>query len=89
MAIVIQQWEEDDDHIHIMADIVVNRKSQKGILIGKQGAMIKKIKQQARRDMRRFSGKNVDLELYVKVEKDWRNKQTYLKEFGYNSDDYS
>ena len=51
--------------------------------------MIKKIKQQARRDMRRFSGKNVDLELYVKVEKDWRNKQTYLKEFGYNSDDYS
>ncbi|BBH27609.1 GTPase Era [Intestinibaculum porci] len=89
VAIVIQQWEEDDDHIHIMADIVVNRKSQKGILIGKQGAMIKKIKQQARRDMRRFSGKNVDLELYVKVEKDWRNKQTYLKEFGYNSDDYS
>lgn len=89
VAIVIQQWEEGDDHIHIMADIVVNRKSQKGILIGKQGAMIKKIKQQARRDMRRFSGKNVDLELYVKVEKDWRNKQTYLKEFGYNSDDYS
>ncbi len=89
VAIVIQQWEEDDNHIHIMADIVVNRKSQKGILIGKQGAMIKKIKQQARRDMRRFSGKNVDLELYVKVEKDWRNKQTYLKEFGYNSDDYS
>ncbi len=89
VAIVIQQWEENDDHIHIMADIVVNRKSQKGILIGKQGAMIKKIKQQARRDMRRFSGKNVDLELYVKVEKDWRNKQTYLKEFGYNSDDYS
>lgn len=89
VAIVIQQWEEDDDHIHIMADIVVNRKSQKGILIGKQGAMIRKIKQQARRDMRRFSGKNVDLELYVKVEKDWRNKQTYLKEFGYNSDDYS
>lgn len=89
VAIVIQQWEEDEASIHIMADIVVNRKSQKGILIGKQGSMIKKIKQQAKRDMKRFSGKQIDLELYVKVEKDWRNKQKYLKEFGYNSDDYS
>ena len=72
-----------------MAVIIVNRKSQKGIIIGKQGTMIKKIKDQARRDMKRFTGVPVKLSLFVRVEKDWRNKAQYLKEFGYNQDDYS
>ena len=72
-----------------MAQIIVDRPSQKGIIIGKQGSLIKKIRQQARKDMKRFSGKKVNLELFVKVEKDWRNKAKYLKEFGYNQDDYS
>ena len=51
--------------------------------------MIKKIKDQARRDMKRFAGVPVKLSLFVRVEKDWRNKAQYLKEFGYNQDDYS
>ena len=89
VAIVVEQWIEDEDSIDIMAQIIVDRPSQKGIIIGKQGSLIKKIRQQARKDMKRFSGKKVNLELFVKVEKDWRNKAKYLKEFGYNQDDYS
>ena len=89
VAIEIEQWIEDENGIDIMAVIIVNRKSQKGIIIGKQGTMIKKIKDQARRDMKRFAGVPVKLSLFVRVEKDWRNKAQYLKEFGYNQDDYS
>ncbi|MGX8680949.1 MAG: GTPase Era [bacterium] len=89
VAIVIEQWLEDENGLDIMAAIVVDRPSQKGIIIGKQGAMIKKIRQQARRDMKRFAGVPVKLELFVKVERNWRNKAQYLKEFGYNEDDYS
>ena len=89
VAIVIEKWEEDNEGLHIMAAIVVDRASQKGIIIGKQGSMIKKIREQARKDMKRFTGVPVSLELFVKVEKDWRNKTKYLKEFGYNEDDYS
>ena len=50
--------------------------------------MIQKIRQAARKDMKRYLGKRVDLELFVRVEKDWRNKQRYLKEFGYDEEDY-
>ena len=89
VAIEIEQWIEDENGLDIMAVIIVNRKSQKGIIIGKQGTMIKKIKDQARRDMKRFAGVPVKLSLFVRVEKDWRNKAQYLKEFGYNQDDYS
>ncbi len=89
VAIVIEDWQETEEDISIMAAIVVDRKSQKGIIIGKQGQMIKKIREQSRRQMTRFVGKTVHLELFVKVEKNWRNKAKYLKEFGYNEDDYS
>lgn len=88
VAIVIERYEELEDHYEIMATIVVNRSSQKGIIIGKQGSMIQKIRQAARKDMKRYLGKRVDLELFVRVEKDWRNKQRYLKEFGYDEEDY-
>lgn len=88
VAIVIERYEEFDDHYEIMATIVVNRNSQKGIIIGKQGSMIQKIRQAARKDMKRYLGKRVDLDLFVRVEKDWRNKQRYLKEFGYDEEDY-
>ena len=88
VAIVIEKMEEFDDGVDIMAAIVVDRQSQKGIILGKQGAMIKKIRQNARREMKRFLGVPVYLELFVKVERDWRNKQKYLREFGYNEDDY-
>lgn len=88
VAIVIEQMVEDEDGVHIMAAIVVDRQSQKAIIIGKQGTMIKKIKQNARKEMKRFLQVPVTLELFVKVEKDWRNKQKYLREFGYDENDY-
>ncbi|MFV0394577.1 MAG: GTPase Era [Coprobacillaceae bacterium] len=90
VAIVIERMADldTDEGVEIYATIVVNRKSQKGIIIGKQGATIKKIRQAARKDMKRFLQVPVELELFVKVERDWRNKQKYLKEFGYNEDDY-
>jgi len=88
VAIVIEKMSEDEDGVHIMAAIVVDRQSQKSIIIGKQGTMIKKIRQQATREMKRFLQVPVTLELFVKVEKNWRNKQKYLKEFGYDENDY-
>lgn len=88
VAIVIERMFEDEKGVHIMAAIVVDRQSQKAIIIGKQGHLIKKIRQNARREMKRFLQVPVELELFVKVEKDWRNKQKYLKEFGYDENDY-
>lgn len=88
VAIVIEQMQEDEDGVHVMAAIVVDRPSQKAIIIGKQGSMIKKIRQNARREMKRFLQVPVSLELFVKVEKNWRNKQKYLREFGYDENDY-
>ncbi|TLG72033.1 GTPase Era [Culicoidibacter larvae] len=88
VAVVIDAWEETEESIHIIASVIVERKSQKGILIGKQGGLIKKVRQQAERDMRRMFDKPTTLELWVKVEKDWRNKDRYLHEFGYNTDDF-
>jgi len=88
VAIVIEKMEEDDNGVYIMAAIVVDRPGQKAIIIGKQGSMIKKIRQNARREMKRFLQVPVDLELFVKVEKNWRNKQKYLREFGYDENDY-
>lgn len=90
VAIVIERMADLDAEpgVEIYATIIVNRKSQKGIVIGKQGATIKKIRHAARRDMKRFLQVPVTLELFVKIERDWRNKQKYLKEFGYNEDDY-
>lgn len=89
VAIVIESMTEDEDGVHVMAAIVVDRPSQKAILIGKQGSMIKKIRQNARREMKRFLQTPVTLDLFVKVEKNWRNKQKYLREFGYDENDYS
>lgn len=89
VAIVIESMTEDEEGVHVMAAIVVDRPSQKAIIIGKQGSMIKKIKQNARREMKRFLQTPVTLELFVKVEKNWRNKQKYLREFGYDENDYS
>ena len=87
-AIVIERMIEDEDGVEVMATIVCDRNSQKGIIVGKQGSMIKKIRTNAQREMKRFLQVPVHLELFVKVERNWRNKQKYLKEFGYNEDDY-
>lgn len=88
VAIVIERMQQIDEGMEVLAVIVVDRKSQKGIIVGKQGAMIKKIRHNARREMKRFLQVPVQLELFVKVEENWRSKEKYLKEFGYNQDDY-
>ena len=79
---------EDEAGVEIIATIVCDRKSQKGIIVGKQGTMIKKIRQKLTTRDETFFTSTSHLELFVKVENNWRNKQKYLKEFGYNEDDY-
>lgn len=88
IAIVIERMQEIDGEMEIMASIVVERPTQKAIIVGKQGAMIQKIRTNARKEIKRFLQMPVYLELFVKVEKNWRNKPKYLREFGYNEDDY-
>lgn len=82
-AVVIRSYEEKQTLTKIAADIVVSRESQKGIILGTQGSMIKKIGQQARQDIEAFIEQKVFLEIHVKVRKDWRNNDLYLKEYGY------
>ena len=72
-----------ENSIHIMAVIFVERDSQKGIIIGRGGAKLKQVGIEARKDIEQFFGKKVMLELYVKVEKDWRNRDNKLRAFGY------
>lgn len=84
--VLVEQFKEVKGLIHVMAVICVERDSQKGIIIGKQGAALKRVGTQARKDMEVFFEKKVFLELHVKVEKDWRNKEGKLRMFGYNLD---
>lgn len=80
----VEQFKESDKLIDISAVIYCERDSQKGILIGKQGAMLKKLGMLARKDIEAFFGKQVMLKTFIKVEKDWRNNQRDLNAFGYN-----
>lgn len=86
VEVIVELFKEDAKLIHIKALIVVERDSQKGIIIGHQGQAIKKVGAMARKDIERFFGKKVFLEMYVKVEKDWRNRDNLLKSFGYQLD---
>ena len=81
--VLVEKFDEKEGAIHIMAVIYVERDSQKGIIIGKGGEKIKKVGIEARQDIETFFGKKVYLELFVKVEKDWRNKESKLRQFGY------
>ena len=81
--VIVEKFEEKENAIHIMAVIYVERDSQKGIIIGKGGEKIKKVGIAARHDIEKFFGKKVFLEMFVKVEKDWRNREKKLREFGY------
>ena len=83
---VVEEFKEDAKKIHIHAVIYVERDSQKGIIIGKQGKALKKVATEARRDLERFFGKTVFLETYVKVDKDWRSSDKELRNFGYQLD---
>ena len=83
--VVISEFNEEEDIIRLRAEIYVERQSQKGILIGKQGSALKKIGTEARLDMEQFFQKKVFLEQFVKVAADWRKKQNKLKRFGYSN----
>ncbi len=79
-----EEFLEDDDIIRIRAVIMVERDTQKGIIIGHKGAAIKRVGIAARADLEKFFGKQIHIELYVKVNKDWRSNARQLKRFGYN-----
>lgn len=86
VEVVVEQFKEEGNLIRINAVINVERDSQKGIIIGHGGKSLKKVGTDARKDMEAFFEKKVFLELFVKVEKDWRNKDTKLRGFGYKLD---
>jgi GTP-binding protein Era len=81
--VVIERFKEDDDKYAIEAVIHVARDSQKGILIGRQGSALKRVGTQARKDMENFFEKKVFLQLFVKVNPDWRENPNQLRQFGY------
>ena len=84
----IKRDEENENMIRVQATIMVERDSQKGIVIGKKGALLKQVGTEARKDIEMLLGSKVFLELWVKVQKDWRNKQTHLRDFGFRDDEY-
>ncbi|TCT27012.1 GTP-binding protein Era [Melghiribacillus thermohalophilus] len=90
IAVVIDsvQKREDQDIVDVQATIITERPSQKGIIIGKQGKMLKEIGKRAREDMEALLGSKIYLELWVKVQKDWRNRLTQLREYGYREGEY-
>jgi GTP-binding protein Era len=85
VQVEVESYEETERHIRIRSVIYVARDSQKGIIIGKGGSAIKRIGMEARADIEEFTGKKIFLELYVKVDKDWRNNEAELKRFGYEA----
>jgi GTP-binding protein Era len=86
VEVVVERFKEDDKQIHINAVIYVERDSQKGIIIGHQGVALKKVSTEARKALERFFDKHIYLEIFVKVDKDWRSSQKELDNFGYNPD---
>lgn len=89
VAVVVDQMKRNEQgKIHVYATIIVERSSQKGIIIGKGGRLLKEVGIRARQDIEALLGDKVFLELWVKVQKDWRDKQTYLNDYGYKAKDY-
>ncbi|MGG3915544.1 GTPase Era [Rossellomorea vietnamensis] len=90
IAVVIDKMERKDEKnlIDVIATIIVERDSQKGIVIGKQGSMLKEVGKRSRVDIENLLGSKVYLELWVKVQKDWRNRSANLRDFGFSDDEY-
>jgi len=86
VEVVVEQFKETDKNIHINAVIYVERESQKGIIIGHQGVALKRVSTEARKSLEKFFGKSIFLEVYVKVDKDWRQSDRAMKAYGYNLD---
>lgn len=84
VEVSIEQFKENEKRIHINAVIYVERDSQKGIIIGHQGVALKKVSTEARKSLEKFFGKPIFLEIFVKVDKDWRSSERELNHFGYN-----
>ena len=85
VEVVVNSFKDEEKILKIQADIIVERESQKGIIIGHKGEALKKVGTRAREDAEKFFGKKIFLELYIKVAKDWRNNDSNLKNFGYQS----
>ena len=83
MGLIRQSFKEKENIIKIQADIIVHRETQKAIIIGERGTMIREIGIQARQDIEAFVGQKVFLELFVKVRPKWRDNDSQLKEYGY------
>jgi GTP-binding protein Era len=83
-AVMINEYKEKEGITKIQADIIVNRETQKAIIIGERGNMIKKIGIAARQDIESFIQQKIFLELFVKVKPKWRDNELKLKEFGYH-----
>ena len=81
--VVVEEYKEDENIVRIRANIIVSRTTQKGILIGHNGEKIKKLGTASRKDIEKFIDSKVHLALFVKVDKDWRNKEDKLKKYGY------
>ena len=86
MEVVVEEFKEEKDIIRIRAIILMERDTQKGIIIGHKGEAIKRLGTLARKDIELFFEKKIYLQLYVKVEKDWRDRDNTLKQFGYKLD---
>jgi GTP-binding protein Era len=84
-AVLVQSYEEKENITVIKAEIIVSRETQKVILIGKGGSLIKNLGIKSRKDIEEFVGRRVHLELFVKVRPKWRDNESYLREYGYNS----
>ncbi|MBR6128806.1 MAG: GTPase Era [Bacteroidaceae bacterium] len=86
VEVVVEQFKETDKNIRISAVIFVERESQKGIIIGHQGVALKRVSTEARKSLEKFFGKSIYLEVFVKVDKDWRQSDRAMKAYGYNLD---
>lgn len=86
VEVVVEQFKETEKNIHINAVIYVERDSQKGIIIGHKGFALKKISTEARKTLEKFFGKSIFLEIFVKVDKDWRSNTKRLEAYGYKLD---
>ncbi|ATZ17369.1 GTP-binding protein Era [Williamsoniiplasma luminosum] len=88
VAILIDELEEDESTINIVATIVVERESQKSIIIGQKGSKIKDIKYKSRKELKQLYEKNIELDLFIKVKENWRNSPSLIKMLGYDKNKY-